>query len=65
MVTKQRLEAGRLLKHPNNSGAHSKTMFLFAGNFTRVATTTIFLIKFYRYLSHVNLLFIFTGIDIA
>jgi hypothetical protein len=46
MVAKKRLETRRLLNHANHSRAYAKTVFLFAGDFTGVATTAIFLIKF-------------------
>jgi hypothetical protein len=46
MVAKKRFEIGCHLNHANHSRAYAKTVFLFAGDFTGVATTAIFLIKF-------------------
>jgi hypothetical protein len=64
-MTKQRFETGRLLYDPDHSGAHAETVLLLAGNLTGVTAAAIFFVEFYRNFSHVNLLFIFTGIDIA
>jgi hypothetical protein len=47
MVAKQGLKIGCFLNNPDHPRTHSKSMFLLAGDFTRMAAAAIFFVEFY------------------